>query len=444
MTGVDISQSLLALLICGSAFWTAIARWPEEERRIAFYGWCGHAIGAFAIIGVYQFYYGWGDMLHYFTHGRFFAAYVEYDPVNHFPELMDVLLQRDSRLDIDGVGTSTGSMVAVGGLVSLITSSSWAGSVLLSSLAAAGQTFLWRGVRHAIPEGRQTRAMWSFMCVPSVIFWSSTLLKETLALIGIGAAVFGLSRIREGRVPSGAALTIFGVYVVGLFKSYILFPMAFALGVYMYWSRASLRQGVRVRPIALVGGAALVFVLLTGLGELFPRYSVENVAESIEQQQIAAASTAGGSDYRSASPDQGPRGTAGLIADAPLTIITSLFRPFLFESRSAMMLVNSLEMTAILYFVVMAFVRTGRVELLRWALRSPDILASLAFVISFSLAVGLATTNLGTLSRYRLPMMPFYIYVVASAHALPARRDARRRAIEERLRANRADLAEGT
>jgi len=28
---------------------------------------------------------------------------------------------------------------------------------------------------------------------------------------------------------------------------------------------------------------------------------------------------------------------------------------------------------------------------------------------TFSVAVGLATTNLGTLSRYRMPMMPFYV-----------------------------------
>jgi hypothetical protein len=445
MTVVDILQSLFALLICGGAFSQAVARWPEAERRVAMYCWCAHAVGAFAIIAVYEFYYGWGDMLHYFAHGRFLARYVEYDPVNHFPQLLDLLLQRDGALlwDVDGAGTSTGSMVAVGGLVGLITTSSWAGSVVLSSLAAAGQACLWRGVRSAVPAERETQALWSFMLVPSVVFWSSTLLKETIALIGIGVAVLGLARIRERRFHSGGMLTILGVYIIGLFKAYILFPLAFAIGVYLYWTRAALRNGVRVRPIALVAGAGFVIVLLSVLGEVFPRYSVENVSESIEQQQRTSTTTSGGSDYRQATPDQGPRGTAGLIADAPLTIVTSLFRPFIFESRSAMMLVNSVEMTAILYFVVMAFVRTGRVELLRWAWRSPDILASLAFVLSFSLAVGLATTNLGTLSRYRLPMMPFYIYVVAAAHALPARRDARRRAAAERVRSRGETLVEG-
>ena len=108
------------------------------------------------------------------------------------------------------------------------------------------------------------------------------------------------------------------------------------------------------------------------------------------------------------------------------------------------MLVNSVEMTVILYFVIIAFVRTGRVELLRWAWRSPDIMASLAFVLLFSFAVGLATTNLGTLSRYRLPMMPFYIYVVASAQALPAtRHDARRRRAAARAPSTSEQLVEG-
>ncbi|MBK6812643.1 MAG: hypothetical protein IPG81_27945 [Sandaracinaceae bacterium] len=186
---------------------------------------------------------------------------------------------------------------------------------------------------------------------------------------------------------------------------------------------------MRFRPVLLVAGAGLTIALLAVLGEVFPRYSVDQVTESIEQQQMASLTSQGSSNFRESTSDQTPRGTAGLIADAPFTIMTALFRPFVFESTSAMMFVNSLETALILYFVVMAFVRTGRLELFRWAWRSPDILASIAFVFSFSFAVGLATTNLGTLSRYRLPMMPFYFYVVFAANALPARlRDVRRRA----------------
>jgi hypothetical protein len=35
------------------------------------------------------------------------------------------------------------------------------------------------------------------------------------------------------------------------------------------------------------------------------------------------------------------------------------------------------------------------------------------FVITCAVAVGIATTNIGTLSRYRVPLMPLYVLLVA-------------------------------
>ncbi|MCB9610241.1 MAG: hypothetical protein H6716_26875 [Polyangiaceae bacterium] len=431
MTAIDMVQSLLALGVCGGAFGASVSRWPVLERRAAMYCWAAHMLGAFAIIAVYTFYYGWGDMLHYFAHGRFLAAYVEYDPIRHFPQLLDLLFQRetDFPLGIDGAGTSTGTMVAVGGLIGLFTRSNWAGSILVSTLAAWGQVCLWLGVRAVVPRERATTALWTIFLVPSVVFWSSSLLKEAFALIGIGLVVFGAARLRARALASAVFLLAAGVYTVGLFKPYVLFPLSMAVGVYAYWDRAAARGGVRLRPVTLVGGVGVTLAALLALGQIFPRYSVDTVADSIEQQQSASLSTQGGSDFRTVESSQERRGATGLLLEAPYTIMTALVRPIIFESRSAMMLVNSLETSVVLYFIIMAFSRNGRLELARWVWRSPDILACVVFVLLFSLAVGLATTNLGTLSRYRLPMMPFYFYVVFSAYSLPVvAREKRRRA----------------
>lgn len=436
MTVLDIVHSLVALACCGALFAFGVSRWPAEERQVAMYCWYAHAASAYAIMVVYVFYYGWGDMLHYFYYGRALAAYVEYDLLGHLPQLFDVLLQRESDIPMamGGLGTSTGSMVAVGGIVSLLTSSGWAGSVIVSTLSAGGQACLWLGVRELVPPERQKHALWSVMMVPSVVFWSSSLLKEAFGLMGIGVAILGAVTLKKNvKSIRGILLLVLGVYVVGLFKSYILFPLTLSLGVYVYWSRAVSRGGVTLRPVVFVAGAGITIASVALLGLLFPRYSVENVAESIEQQQSASLTTDGGSDFREVSEDQAPRGAAGLVADAPFTISTALLRPFLFESTSPTMLVSAVEMTAILYFIVMAFVRNSWIELLRWLWRSPDIIAAVAFVLLFSSAVGLATTNLGTLSRYRLPMMPFYFYVVFSASALPSTlRDAQRRGAQAR------------
>lgn len=422
MNMMDVGQSLLALFVCGGAFAWGVSRWPAGDRRVAMYCWYAHAGGAFAIVAVYKFYYGDGDLLGYHRHGLFFMRYVEYDMARNLPQILRVLLQQPYQLPayVHGSGTSTASMIAVGSLVGLLTESLWAGSIVVSTLSAAGQACLWVGLKQLVPVQRRESALWSTFLVPSLIFWTSSFQKESFALIGMGLIVLGGGRVRTKRTFSGVLLVVLGGATVGLFKAYVLFPLAAAAGTYFYWNRAATRGGgVRIRPIVLLlGGAATVGILLL-LGALFPRYALDTVAESItHQQEMSILSDPGGSSFRDEASGGGEGGAVGLVLDAPYTIMTALLRPFVFESRSAMMLVNSVETTALLYLIVIAFARTGRRELARWAWRSPDIMASLVFVLLFSLAVGLAATNLGTLSRYRLPMMPFYLYVVLSAYAL--------------------------
>jgi hypothetical protein len=429
MNIMDIVHSLMALVVCGAAFMWGVAEWPAGDRRVAMYCWYAHAVGAFAIVAVYLFYYAGGDLIVYHRVGGLLSRYVEYDVPRNFPKIVLLLLQQPHEIPVQifGSGSSTGSMVAVAALTGLLTQSLWAASIVVGTLSAAGQACLWAGLGRLVPVHRRAIALRCTMLVPSVIFWTSSFMKEAFALIGIGVIVLGAGRLKLHRTFSGLLLIVLGAGILGLFKAYILFPLSVAAGTYFYWSRAATRGGVRIRPMAFLMGAAAIVGLTVLLGGLFPRYAVETLSESIEQQQLASLSTAGGSDFR--SEEGGERGTTGLLLDAPFTVMTALLRPFVFESRSAMMLVNSVETTAVLYFMVMAFVRTGRVELARWVWRSPDIMASVVFVLLFSLAVGLATTNLGTLSRYRLPMMPFYFYVVFSAYALPATRAAQQKAL---------------
>jgi hypothetical protein len=43
---------------------------------------------------------------------------------------------------------------------------------------------------------------------------------------------------------------------------------------------------------------------------------------------------------------------------------------------------------------------------------SSPLMFCAAFTLTLGVAVGLATTNLGTLSRYRMPLVPFFVAMV--------------------------------
>jgi hypothetical protein len=113
----------------------------------------------------------------------------------------------------------------------------------------------------------------------------------------------------------------------------------------------------------------------------------------------------GGSTY--AMGDSSKTTLMGQLVFAPFALLSSLFRPFLFEARNAQMLANALETTVILVLTGMIFLRRRLADIWTTVSRTPMLMLCLVFVLTFAVAVGLTTTNLGTLSRYRMPLVPF-------------------------------------
>jgi hypothetical protein len=72
------------------------------------------------------------------------------------------------------------------------------------------------------------------------------------------------------------------------------------------------------------------------------------------------------------------------------------------------MAVNALETTAITLVVIQNIRRGQLAGFVATARESPIMAFSLIFTLLVGVGVGLATTNLGTLTRYRMPMMAFY------------------------------------
>jgi hypothetical protein len=97
----------------------------------------------------------------------------------------------------------------------------------------------------------------------------------------------------------------------------------------------------------------------------------------------------------------------GMLQAAPAAINVSLFRPYLWEVRNPLMLISALESTFILVFTIIILLRGfGR---LSSALTSYNVVFCLVFALIFSFAAGISTFNFGTLTRYRIVALPFYV-----------------------------------
>jgi hypothetical protein len=199
-------------------------------------------------------------------------------------------------------------------------------------------------------------------------------------------------------------------FVVNI-KPYILMPLGVAFGAYYTIQRMkdSGRDigAIAKSPLYIVGGLLLSAGSIYLIGELFPTFSVSRIAEEAARLQQYGQRGQGGSTFQIGSGQA--TSLSAQLTFAPVALVNSLFRPFIFEVHNAVALLNGLETFAISLLLMTGLSQRGPRNTLAAVIKVPSLLFCATFVILFGLGVGLGTTNLGTLSRYRVPMMPFYI-----------------------------------
>lgn len=389
------------------------SRLPARERGLiwACYGANVFCVGA--IIWITANLLGGGDMFGYRRMGRPIAELLRQDFPRYFPDVVRLLLQQSHDLpmylEIIG-GGSTHSMIALSGLLHFATFDSFAAATMVVSvLACSGQLAMYFGLRDFFAPHLHRKVQIAILLVPSVLFWSSGLIKEAVAMIGLGWITFAaLKWIRAETRWWHLVLALLGLPFVVLSKAYLLIPFTAATGIAFYWSRAN-RPGssLTTRPLYFFIGVGLAVAGMVVIGELFPRFALTNIAEEAAELQQVGQRVTGDSSYMMGDPTE--RTLLGQLAFAPLALFTALFRPLIVEIHNVQALVNAVETTVLLGLFVRILYHHGIRRSTKLLFSSPALVFCLVFVLICAVGVGLTTTNLGTLSRYRMPLVPFFV-----------------------------------
>ncbi|MEJ1239017.1 hypothetical protein WBG78_12860 [Chryseolinea sp. T2] len=375
-------------------------------------------IGALAVGMIYQFYYGGGDTYNYHTWGSRIIWEAFFDsPAKWFK------LVFGDNTDATGIynystrilffyDPSSYAVVRVAGFFDLFTFSAYsATAVLFAVFCFIGVWMLFLTFYHGYPDLHRLLATAIFF-IPSVFFWGSGLLKDTLTLGCLGIATFTIHRIFIQRKFRFDLFVLLLVALLGLFKIkiYILLVYLPAIIVWVFLenldSLKSLVLRIMLFPSVITIATVIAYFAMIKASEDNAKYSINSIAKTAQVTAYDIRYLSGkdaGSGYTLGELD----GTFGsMIALAPQAINVSLFRPYLWEVNNPLMLLSSLESVVFL-------VATLRI-LFRYNLRifrvflQPPIFFSLIFSLTFAFAVGVSTYNFGTLVRYKIPLLPFF------------------------------------
>jgi hypothetical protein len=267
-------------------------------------------------------------------------------------------------------------------------------------------------LRTSFREEVHLRVLVACLLVPSVVYWSSGLLKESVAMAGIGWVILGMQQMLRRRFLRGAVSMVVGAVPIALMKPYVLVAFSVSAAVWYYWNRLKSkgRASVLSHPLRLAIGLTLGIGGVMLLGQMFPRFAFDTLGEQLALQQELCLTVSGGSTFVAVGSTQSTM--AGQLVYAPQALVASLFRPFIFEVNNVQMLINALETTALTYLFVRVVWKERWKRLMGHLSASPVLMFFLSFSVVFGIPVGLGTNNLGTLSRYRMPLVPFFAGLV--------------------------------
>jgi hypothetical protein len=377
--------------------------------------------GVIFIACIHQFYYGGsGDTFHYYELGNLvnsslfddsFTSWVKL-MLNASPESDPMLYRYTSKIDHYNDPASY-AVVKASALLGLISFNSYIPiGLLFAFISYTGIWAMYKTFVSAYPTLHRQLAI-AFLFVPSVFVWGSSIFKDTICIFGLGWMTYTSFRIfvnKDLRVKN-FVLLIASFYLIGVVKIYILMAFLPSISLWLLLTHSSkikipaIRIGLIAFVTALLAASFMFFSIQ--FSKQLNKYTLENLTNVAEETRAWIIYSSGdeGSAYDLGKIDPS---AMGLLSKFPAAVTVTLFRPFLWEVKKPIMLLSALEGLAFAILVLLVFFRNGVLGTVKLIFSSPNLSFFFIYSLIFAFAVGISTGNFGSLSRYKIPCMPFF------------------------------------
>ncbi len=286
-------------------------------------------------------------------------------------------------------------------------------NLFFSMLSFSGVWRLYRFFYEQYPHLHKQLAI-AILYLPTFVFWSSGILKDPICTGALGWLTYALYEtfFKKKDIIKNAIIIFISGYLLYVIKVYILISYVPFFFLFLVLKNVNLIKS-RVMRIGFVLGliVAAITMFTTVMSQLagtLGAYGGDDVTKNISIYQKAYAEQEDvGSSFSLGVEYDGS--VQSLLKIAPAAIVATLFRPFIWESKKISTLFSSIESMIILFFTLSVLYKARPLNFLRSIAKDPTVLYCLLFSLLFALFVGATTANFGTLVRYKIPCMPFYV-----------------------------------
>ena len=383
-------------------------------------------IGAiFLYAAVYKLYYGYGDTLGYHWRGNELLEYILSKPT----EALDILWTSGDDLVnkygdfVKGVNdipeyynTANFIVVKFSCLFSIFGLNQYLPmAVFFTAIALVGSIKVAEGFAELFPRYR-VEIFIAFLLIPSVLFWSTGINKDSLSIGFTNFLMFALIRIlMQNRFKlKYLILALISFYFSLKLKSYIpiiLIPSFMIYVISVKWNKGRFAKMRVLKFFTAIGliviGVPIMYYAAKYMIDDLIAVQIENIIRINVGQSGAAV--AGDSSFDLGITVKDLDNSARILGFIPISIIITLFRPWIWEVKNPLMLISSLESFFFLCFTLLIFLRGRIIMVLPYIFRHKELLFFLVFTLVLCIPIGISSGNFGTIVRYKIPILPYFL-----------------------------------
>lgn len=294
-------------------------------------------------------------------------------------------------------------------VLALITGNNyWITSLYFSLVSFFAAWYVSKTIARLFPEFKLASCI-AFLFLPSVVFWSSGAIKESLAMAGLFILTTLFLKLWVNERVSFLSVLLSGICMIVVFKLKYYY-----LAVFVPVTVSSLiaqRISARFKIESLWKQVLLLAGLLTGgfvaVTFLHPNFSLSRIPEIIVLNNAAFMEVCSPDDvihFYNLQPTW-----SSMLINTPWAFVSGLFRPFVWEANTVFKVVTGVENLVLLTLTIFS------VPFLKGILRTPHRLLLIAMILYcavLSSLLALSTPNFGTLARYGVGYLPFVALLV--------------------------------
>ena len=402
------------------------------EYKIKKYFWISfgiHIAGSILFALLIQYYYGGGDSIEYYKGGELLNNLYARDvhniqllgrsgeSVQSFAENLGY----SDQIPVSMVGDANATTMKISSIVSWLSFHRYMEiSLLFGALSFMGNWKIFYVLNEVNNRKLESALAIAILCIPSIWFWGSGLNKESICIFSLGmmvSALYNLFRTKR-KIFKNIVIFIVCTIVLTLIKGYITVIFFISIGIVLFFRVFSIVKN-RIHRTLLV----LMSIGILALGIAFsplPSMLQETFIDTVAQMELFQNA------YQSYAEDTNSEttfsGTLNLspeqmLLTAPSVIFTTLFRPYLWETRKIVMLFSALEALMTLIFTFFVLWKTRVWGFFAYTFNNPITSFCFIFSMLFAALIGFTTFNFGTLVRYKIVFLPFYFFLLIASYS---------------------------